>query len=83
MERRVTRTGKDRDRDITALCGSWGRVSKETAIYQIDNRLRRYFVEDRFGRRANVIVVNGPRSRHLRTDPNSSCTDNLDSLPNC
>ena len=76
-------TGKDRDGDITALCGTWGRVSKQTAIREIENRLHRYFVQDRLGRQANVIVVNGQYGKHLRTDPNSSCSDNLDNLPNC
>ena len=84
MERRVTRTGKDRDGDITALCGDWGRASKQTAISEIENRRYRYFVQDRLGRQANVIVVAHPRyGKHLRTEPNSSCADNLDNLPNC
>ena len=83
MQRQVTRTGKDRDGDIAALCGTWGRVTKQVAIRQIENSLCRYFVQDQFGRQANVIVVNGPNGKYLRTDPNSSCSDNLDNLPNC
>ena len=82
-DRRVTSTGKDRDSDITALCGSWGRTPKGVAIIEIEGRLHTYFVQDRLGRRADVHVVAGPGGKYLRTDPNSSCSDNLDSLPNC
>ena len=83
MERRVNATRKDRDGDIIALCGGWESVWKAQAIIHIDSRLYRYFVQDGFGRQADVIVVNGPYGKYLRTDPNSSCSDNLDNLPNC
>ena len=82
-DRRVTATGKDAYGDITALCGSWGRASKAEAIRDIEYRLHRYYVQDMYGRQADVHVVNGPRGRYLRTDPNATCSDNLDSLPNC
>lgn len=83
-DRRVKRTGKDRDGDITALCGDWGRVSKATAIAEIEApRTHRYYVQDGLARQADVQVVNGPTGKYLRTDPNASCSDNLDSLPDC
>ena len=82
-DRRVNRTGKDVDRDITALCGAWGRTGKALAISEIESRLHSYYVQDRYSRRANVHVVNGPTGKYLRTDPNSSCSDNLDNLPDC
>ena len=82
-ERRVTSTGKDHQGDITALCGSWGRTSKRDAIREIENRICTYYVQDRYSRRADVRVVNGPTGKYLRTDPNSSCSDNLDNLPDC
>ncbi len=82
-DRRVTSTGKDRDGDITALCGSWGRSPKAFAIMEIEGGVHTYYVQDRHYRRANVRVVHGPRGKYLRTDPNSSCSDNLDNLPNC
>lgn len=82
--RRVTRTGKDRDGDIVRLCGSaWGSVSKDQAIADIEYRTHSYYVEDARGRRADVQVVKGPTGKYLRTDPNSTCSDNLDNLPNC
>lgn len=80
---RVTRTGKDRYGDITALCGGWGRADKAEAIRHIESGLHKYYVEDVHYRRANVHVVNGPTGKYLRTDPNSSCSDNLDNLPDC
>lgn len=82
-ERRVTRTAKDFYRDITALCGWWGRASKAEAIKDIEYGLHTYYVQDDFGRRADVHVVRGPTGKYLRTDPNSSCSDNLDNLPDC
>lgn len=82
-DRRVTSSGKDRDGDITALCGVWGRTSKADAIREIDYKVHTYYVQDAYSRRANILAVNGSRGRYLRTDPNTSCSDNLDSLPNC
>ena len=81
--RQVHRTGKGNFRDITALCGSWGQTAKAVAIGEIEGRLHTYFVQDSYGRSADVHVVNGVTGKYLRTDPNSSCSDNLDNLPNC
>ncbi len=82
-DRRVVGSGKDRAGDITALCGSWGYATKPVAIAEIENRWHRYFVQDAYGRQADVRVVNGPTGKYLRTDPNSNCSDNLDNLPSC
>lgn len=82
-DRRVKRTGKDRDGDITRLCGDWGSASKRQAINDIERRTHTYYVQDYLGRRADVQVVNGPTGKYLRTDPNSDCADNLDNLPDC
>lgn len=81
--RRVTATGKDRDGDITKLCGSWGSASKSEAITGIEYGINSYYVQDRYGRTADVKVVDGPTGKYLRTDPNSTCSDNLDNLPDC
>lgn len=80
---RVTRSGKDNDGDITSLCGAWGSVTKDRAIREIDGRPGTYFVEDRYGRRADVIVVDRATVKYLRTAPNAVCSDNLDNLPDC
>lgn len=82
-DRRVTSTGKDADGDITKLCGYWGSASKHQAIIDIENGSHTYYVQDQYGRRADVQVVNGQTGKYLRTDPNSTCSDNLDNLPDC
>ncbi|HWL45253.1 MAG TPA: DUF3892 domain-containing protein [Ilumatobacter sp.] len=82
-DRRVTRSGKDRDGDITSLCGSWGSAPKATAISQIELGTYRYYVQDGLGRQATVRVYQAGGRKHLRTDPNSACSDNLDNLPDC
>ena len=83
MALRVTSTGKDRDRDITSLCGAWGRTSKSLAIREIESGTYRYYVQDFLGVVANVEVYRRGYSKHLRTDPDSSCLNNLDNLPDC
>ena len=41
----VTRSGKDTEGDIIALCGSWGTTSKAKAIRDIENSIHRYYVQ--------------------------------------
>lgn len=82
-DRRVTRSGKDTNGNITSLCGGWGSVATATAIREIDSGTNTYFVQDGYGRRADVHVVTGAYGKYLRTDPNATCSDNLDNLPNC
>ncbi len=85
-DRRVTKSGKDSDGDITHLCNPgqyWSPKSKSSAITEIENNTNTYYVQDSYGRRADIHVVNGANGKYLRTDPNSSCTDNLDNLPDC
>lgn len=82
-DRQVTKTGKDSDGDITSLCGGFGSVTKQTAIVEIEGRSHTYFVKDAAEQRADIHVVTGPTGKYLRTDPNSACADNLDSLPDC
>ena len=83
---KITRTEKDQHGDITALCGGdskWGKVPKGLAIENIENGYTRYYVEDANGIRANVEVYTLSGVKHLRTDPDSSCLNNLDNLPDC
>lgn len=83
-DRRVKRSGKNAEGDITSLCGDWGSVSKAAAIIEIEPpSTNTYFVQDDYGRRADVHVVRGLTGKYLRTDPNSSCNDNLDTIPDC
>ena len=80
--RRVTKTKKERG-IITALCGPWGRRSSADVFKDIENNLYTYYVQDRQSRIAKVHVVDDGIILYLRTDPNSSCADNLDTLPDC
>lgn len=82
-DRRVTGSGKDREGDIVSLCGVWGSTPKSTAIREIELGMHRYYVQDGYGRQATVRVYSVGGRKHLRTDPNESCSDNLDSLPDC
>ena len=82
-DRQVTGTGKDDWGDITALCGSWGHTRKETAISEIESGIHTYYVQDRYGGRVNVHVMNRATGKHLRTNRNSYGSDNLDNLPDC
>ena len=84
-ERRVTRTGKDAEGDITQLCNpdsSWVSRSKEEAIGDIERWVHTYHVESG-GRRSTVQVVEGPAGKYLRTSADGSDSNNLDNLPDC
>lgn len=82
-DRKVTGTGKDRDGDITSLCGAWGEATKATAISDIESGVHRYFVSGTGSTEVDINVVNGPTGKYLRTDPDGSPVDNLDDLPDC
>jgi hypothetical protein len=82
-DRRVTRTGKDSSGDITSLCGSWGSQSKARAIVDIELGAHRYYTHASNGAEADVMVVNGPTGKYLRTDPDKTTADNLADLPGC
>ena len=83
--REVTHSGKDPDGDITALCNpraDWLPRLKGDAIDDIENNNHQYFVRVR-GQEVDVRVVDGPTGKYLRTDPDSTTTNNLDDLPDC
>lgn len=82
-DRRVTKTGKDDDGDITKLCGSsWSR-SKALAIDDIETGNHSYYVNEA-GYRTNVHVYTGAYGiKHLRTTADPASKNNLDNLPPC
>lgn len=85
-DRPVTKTGKDRDGDITALCNpnyTWSPRYKADAIRDIELGLHRYYVPWRDGNNTLIRVVNGPTGKYLRTDRDNTTRNNLDDLPNC
>ena len=84
-DRRVTRTEKDDDGDILALCNPWAdwrRRSKELAIGDIENGLHRYYVE-LGNEEVDIHVVKGSTGKYLRTDSDATSRNNLDDLPDC
>jgi hypothetical protein len=82
-DRRVSGTGKDRDDDITKLCGSWGSAGKTEAIQHIETRTHRYYVQQPGTSRVDVHMVDGPTGKYLRTDADPASKNNLDNLPDC
>ena len=83
--RRVTRTGKDQDGDITKLCNPgqiWSPRAKAGAISDIENETHSYYVQTGASR-ADVHVVDGQTGKYLRSDPDSTSSNNLDNLPDC
>lgn len=85
-DRPVTRTRKDRDGDILALCNpqeSWSPRKKNDAIRDIESRAHRYYVPWDDGRSTWIQVVNGPTGKYLRTDRDETSRNNLDDLRDC
>lgn len=81
-DRRVKKTGKDSDGDITKLCGDWGSRSKALAISDIEDSTHTYYVREA-GYRSDVHVAGTGNSKYLRTYADSVSANNLDNLPNC
>ena len=84
-DRGVTRSRKDEDGDITALCNpgqSWSPRPKRDVINDIESGQHSYFVQASGGR-VDIHVVDGPSGKYLRTDPDKTTRNNLDDLPDC
>ena len=86
-DRRVTKSGKDPDGDITALCNpsetSWSPRLKANAIQDIEDGTHSYYAQTAMGRRVDIRVVDVPTGKYLRTDKDQTSTNNLDDLPDC
>lgn len=82
MAKRVKRTGKDDDGDITKLCGDWGSRSKKDAIDDIESGSQDYYV-DEAGYRSDVYVKGSGSNKYLTTTADESSKNNLDNLPDC
>lgn len=84
-ERRVIKSGKDSDGDITALCNPgeyWSPRYKQNAINDIESGVYQYFTQIN-GMKTYVRVVNGQNGKYLRTDSDNTTRNNLDDLPDC
>lgn len=85
-DRAVYKTGKDRDGDITSLCGqgteAWSPRRKSDAIADINSGSHRYYVPWQGGS-TWIEVVQGSMGPYLRTNRDGTSKNNLDDLPNC
>ena len=81
-DRRVKKTGKDNDGDITSLCGDWGDATKAQAINHIDAKIHSYYVEEA-GYRSDVHTYTKDGKKHLKTYADETSKNNLDNLPDC
>lgn len=86
IDRKVTKSGKDNDGDITALCNPdvwWSPRQKADAISDIESGSYRYFVKVS-NNEVDIHVVDDPnKGKYLRTDPDKTTSNNLDDLPDC
>ena len=85
IRRQVTRTGKDKDGDITSLCNPghhWSPRKKADAIKDIEGGSIGYFVK--VGKdEVDVVVAKRGNTKYLRTDPDKTTKNNLEELPDC
>ncbi len=70
------------DRFITHVGGTWGKITEEEAIRDIEGRVHTYFV-NQGGRRADVEVKQGTHRKFLKTKADGYKPNNLLSLPAC
>lgn len=86
-DRAVHRTGKDRDGDITKLCGEttdfWSPRIKSDAINDIEAKMHTYHVSMAGGGKVPIHVVTGPNGKYLRSNWDGTTRNNLDDLPDC
>lgn len=86
-DRPVTKTRKDQDGDILALCNdgsSWSPRSKKDAISDIESGLHTYYVPWKYSEHTKIRVVDDEiKGKYLRTDRDSTPRNNLDELPDC
>ena len=86
MKRYVTRTGKDGEGDITALCNpdsSWSPRSKAGAISDIEYGRHQYWVNWSDVPETRIRVVTTNAGKYLRTDRDDTPRNNLDDLRDC
>ena len=87
VRRKVTKTKKDSEGDILALCDPseyWSPRSKADAISDIESNTHSYYVLTGGLREVDVRVVRDPsKGKYLRTDSDGTPRNNLDDLPDC
>lgn len=91
--RKVTKTGKDRDGDITSLCNPgewWSPRKKADAIKDIRDAGKPYSENSPYytmvdGKSVAVVVIEDDKIKgdYLRTDRDKTTKNNLAELPDC
>jgi len=84
--RAVTRTRKDGDGDIIALCNPskpWSPRSTRDAIEDIESGEHAYFVLWPGGQKTPIRVVQKTTGKYLRADRDDTKKNNLSDLPTC
>jgi Protein of unknown function (DUF3892) len=85
-DRQVTRTRKDPEGNILALCldsAAWSPRQAADVINDIDNHVHTYFVLWPGGLRTEVRVIDAVAGKYVRTDRDNTTLNNLDDLPDC
>lgn len=86
--RQVTKTKKDPDGDILALCNPseylWSPRYKNDAINDIESNNHSYYVIIGSSKEVDIRVVKDPyKGKYLRTDWDDTPRNNLRDLPDC
>ncbi len=84
-DRRVKKSRKDGNGNITALCNAgehWSPRPKSEAISDIESGSHTYYVEEA-GYRSTVKVFQRNGLKYLRTDADGTSKNNLDNLQDC
>lgn len=85
IERKVTKSRKDSNRNITAICNPgewWSPKTSIEVIKEIEEKLYSYHVI-LSGEKVDIKVIRGETGKYLRTDPDKTTKNNLDELPDC
>jgi hypothetical protein len=83
--RQVTRSGKDRNGNITSLCKpgeTWSARSSANCIADIEGGTHSYYVQWP-EKTTEIRVVQGQSGKYIRTDRDTTTRNNLDDLPDC
>lgn len=86
IRRYVTKSRKDTDGDITALCNSneaWSPRLKSGAIQDIESGSYEYYTYVSGTNPAKIHVVSYGGRKYLRSTADADDANNLDNLPDC
>lgn len=68
---------------ITHVGGTWGKITQQDAIRQIESRAESFYVSVRGHSVWVVVAVSRFGNKYLKTEPDGDTPDNLLSLPEC